>query len=48
MKTYSQEGESISFDDNDFSEFSTEIKRLANENLGKNTAKFINPYGDWW
>jgi len=48
MKTYSQEGESIAFDDNDFSEFSTEIKRLANENLGKNTAKFINPYGDWW
>lgn len=48
MKTYSQEGESIAFDDNDFAEFSTEIKRLANKNLGSTTVKFVNPYGDWW
>ena len=48
MKTYSQEGESIAFDDNDFAEFSTEIKRLANKNLGSTTLKFVNPYGDWW
>lgn len=48
MKTYSQEGESIAFDDNDFAEFSTEIKRLANKNLGSTTVEFVNPYGDWW
>lgn len=48
MKTYSQEGESIAFDDNDFAEFSTEIKRLANKNLGSTTVKFVNPYGNWW
>lgn len=48
MKTYSQEGESIAFDDNDFAEFSAEIKRLANKNLGSTTVKFVNPYGDWW
>lgn len=48
MKTYSQEGESIAFNDNDFAEFSTEIKRLANKNLGSTTVKFVNPYGDWW
>lgn len=48
MKTYSQEGESIAFDDNDFAEFSTEIKRLANKNLESTTVKFVNPYGDWW
>ena len=48
MKTYSQEGESIAFDDNDFAEFSTEIKRLANKNLGSTTVQFVNPYGDWW
>ena len=48
MKTYSQEGESIAFNDNDFAEFSTEIKRLANKNLGSTTVKFVNTYGDWW
>lgn len=45
MTSYSQEGESITFNTNDFDEFSDEINSyLDHNNKSKRAVKFINPY----
>lgn len=44
MKSYSQEGESISFTANDFNEWSQEIKQYRKDHAGAGEAKWVNPY----
>ncbi|UQS82603.1 phage head-tail connector protein [Bombilactobacillus folatiphilus] len=44
MSSYSQEGESITFSDNDFAEFSKEINQIADSNSKPSVIKFVNPY----
>lgn len=44
MKSYSQEGESISFTANDFNEWSQEIKQYRKDHAGAGEARWVNPY----
>ncbi|RHW46811.1 hypothetical protein DS832_04805 [Bombilactobacillus bombi] len=44
MSSYSQEGESITFNDDDFAEFSKEINRLADSNSKPSVIKFVDAY----
>ncbi|GKQ42916.1 hypothetical protein RD055328_08390 [Companilactobacillus sp. RD055328] len=44
MSAYSQEGESITFKDDDFKEFENDINKYADDKNKKNVVKFINPY----
>ena len=44
MKSYSQEGESISFTANDFNEWQSEIKQYRKDHAGAGEAKWVNPY----
>lgn len=44
MKTYSQEGESISFTANDFNEWASEIKQYRKDHAGAGEARWVNPY----
>lgn len=44
MKSYSQEGESISFTANDFNEWSSEIKQYRKDHDGEDEGMWVNPY----
>ena len=44
MKSYSQEGESISFTANDFNEWSQEIRQYRRDHASTGEAKWVNPY----
>lgn len=44
MKSYSQEGESISFTANDFNEWQQEIKQYRKDHAGAGEARWVNPY----
>lgn len=44
MKSYSQEGESISFTANDFNEWASEIKQYRKDHAGAGFGKWVNPY----
>lgn len=44
MVSYSQEGESIAFNSNDFADFEEDIKAWKDKNNKANEVRFINPY----
>ena len=44
MKSYSQEGESISFTASDFAEWQSEIKQYRKDHDGAGEARWVNPY----
>lgn len=44
MKSYSQEGESISFTANDFNEWQQEIKQYRKDHDGEDEGMWVNPY----
>jgi hypothetical protein len=45
MKSYSQDGESITFDSSDFDEWADEIAQWRKENgKGSNAGRWVNPY----
>lgn len=44
MASYSQEGESITFASDDFSDYETEIEQWKNDHVGVNRGRWINPY----
>lgn len=47
MKSYSQEGESISFTANDFNEWQQEIKQYRKDHDGEDEGMWVNPYEIW-
>lgn len=44
MAQYSQDGESITFNSNDFDEWQDEIDQWKKDNAGINKGKWVNPY----
>lgn len=44
MKSYSQEGESISFTANDFNEWQSEIRQYRKDHANAGFGKWVNPY----
>lgn len=44
MSSYSQEGESITFNSNDFADFEPEIEQYKKDHAGINRGRWINPY----
>ena len=44
MASYSQDGESITFNSNDFDDFKDEIEQYRQDNNGLNQAMWVNPY----
>lgn len=44
MASYSQDGESITFNSNDFDDFKDEIAQYKQDNNGVNMGKWVNPY----
>lgn len=44
MASYSQDGESITFNSNDFDDFKDEINQYRKDNNGLNQGMWVNPY----
>lgn len=44
MSSYSQDGESITFNSNDFDDFKDEIDQWRKDHSGINRGKWVNPY----
>ena len=44
MASYSQDGESITFNSNDFDDFKDEIDQWKKDNNGVNCGMWVNPY----
>lgn len=44
MSSYSQDGESITFNSNDFDDFKDEIEQYRKDNNGLNQGMWTNPY----
>lgn len=44
MASYSQDGESITFNSNDFDDFKDEIEQYRQDNNGLNQGMWVNPY----
>lgn len=44
MASYSQDGESITFNSNDFDDFRDEIEQYRQDNNGLNQGMWVNPY----
>lgn len=44
MSQYSQDGESITFNSNDFDEWEDEIEQWKKDNAGLNQGRWLNPY----
>ena len=44
MASYSQDGESITFNSNDFDDFKDEIDQWKKDNNGLNQGMWVNPY----
>lgn len=44
MASYSQDGESITFNSNDFDDFEAEIEQWRKDNAGINRGMWVNPY----
>lgn len=44
MSSYSQDGESITFNSNDFDDFKDEIEQYRRDNNGLNQGMWTNPY----
>lgn len=44
MSSYSQDGESITFNSNDFDDFEAEIEQWRKDNAGINRGMWVNPY----
>lgn len=44
MSQYSQDGESITFNSNDFDEWEDEIEQWKKDHAGLNQGRWINPY----
>lgn len=44
MASYSQDGESITFNSNDFDDFKDEIDQYRKDNNGLNQGMWVNPY----
>lgn len=44
MSSYSQDGESITFNSNDFDDFKDEIEQYRKDNNGLNQGMWVNPY----
>lgn len=44
MASYSQDGESITFNSNDFDDFKDEIEQYRKDNNGLNQGMWVNPY----
>lgn len=44
MTSYSQDGESITFNSNDFDDFKDEIDQYRKDNNGLNQGMWVNPY----
>lgn len=44
MSQYSQDGESITFNSNDFDEWEDEIEQWKKDHAGLNRGRWINPY----
>ena len=44
MQSYSQDGESITFNSNDFDDFKDEIEQYRQDNSGLNHGMWVNPY----
>ena len=44
MASYSQDGESITFNSNDFDDFKAEIEQYRQDNNGLNQGMWVNPY----